>query len=172
MKQMRLLAALLVTSVAAVGLSCLPDRGPTEPAAPTPNANLLQSTGLLSCSALPYASATVTIGPSGGTIKVGPHTLVVPSGALSAPTTITGVIPQGEGVNAVQFRPAGLQFSRSASLTMSYANCSLLGILLPKRIAYTTDGLQILEYLLSLDNILSRKVTGRVTHFSQYAVAW
>jgi hypothetical protein len=55
---------------------------------------------------------------------------------------------------------------------MSYANCNLLGILLPKRIAYTTDQYRILEYLLSLDNLGARQVTGRLKHFSQYAVAW
>jgi hypothetical protein len=55
---------------------------------------------------------------------------------------------------------------------MSYANCNLLGLLLPKRIAYTTSGLQILEYLLSFDNLFAKKVTGRVNHFSDYAIAW
>jgi hypothetical protein len=55
---------------------------------------------------------------------------------------------------------------------MSYANCSLLGRLLPKRIAYTTDQLQILYYLLSLDNLLGKNVTGTVNHFSAYVIAW
>jgi hypothetical protein len=55
---------------------------------------------------------------------------------------------------------------------MSYANCNLLGLLLPKRIAYTTERYRILEYLLSIDNLLSKQVTGRLKHFSQYAVAW
>jgi hypothetical protein len=47
-----------------------------------------------------------------------------------------------------------------------------LGRLLPKRIAYTTDQLQILYYLLSLDNLLSKDVTGTVNHFSAYVIAW
>lgn len=55
---------------------------------------------------------------------------------------------------------------------MSYSNCSLLGKLLPKRIAYTDDHLNILYYLLSLDNLLSKNVTGKVNHFSDYVVAW
>jgi len=54
----------------------------------------------------------------------------------------------------------------------SYANCSLVGNLLPKRIAYTTDDLQILYYLLSLGNPLSQTVTGQVNHFSAYVIAW
>jgi hypothetical protein len=75
-------------------------------------------------------------------------------------------------VNFVRFKPEGLQFERSAALTMSYANCNLLGKLLPKRIAYTTDKLVILEYLLSLDLLNLKTVTGQLNHFSGYAVAW
>ena len=63
-------------------------------------------------------------------------------------------------------------FERRAYLTMSYANCNLLGSLLPKRIAHTSDLLDILEYLLSFDNVLARKVTAGLEHFSTYAVAW
>ena len=56
---------------------------------------------------------------------------------------------------------------------MSYANCHGLGSLLPKQIVYTSDNLlSILEVLSSLDNPLGRTVTGKVKHFSSYAVAW
>jgi len=127
---------------------------------------------LLKCSSLPYASQTKTIGPLGGTISAGPHTLVIPPGALSSPTAITMTAPTGLGVNAVKFQPEGLRFTVPAALTMSYANCSLLGKLLPKRIAYTDDNLNIISYLLSLDNLLSKYVTGKVNHFSDYVIAW
>jgi len=80
--------------------------------------------------------------------------------------------PTGLGVNAVKFQPEGLRFAVPAALTMSYANCSLLGKLLPKRIAYTDDNLNIISYLLSLDNLLSKYVTGKVNHFSDYVIAW
>jgi len=127
---------------------------------------------LLKCSNLPYASSTKTIGALGGTISAGPHTLVIPPGALLNPTTITMTAPTGLGVNAVKFQPEGLRFTVPAALTMSYANCSLLGKLLPKRIAYTDDHLNIISYLLSLDNLLSKYVTGKVNHFSDYVIAW
>jgi len=55
---------------------------------------------------------------------------------------------------------------------MSYANCNLLGRLLPKRIAYTTNLLDVIEYLLSIDNLFTKKVTGRVPHFSEYVISW
>ncbi|PYO98882.1 MAG: hypothetical protein DMD60_02990 [Gemmatimonadetes bacterium] len=166
-----LVIALVVSGCTDRGLISAPESTP-----PTPEASLigdlLGATGLLQCSNLPYASATQTIGSAGGTIRVGPHTLTVPAGALSSPVAITGALVTGRGVNAVQFEPEGLRFQRSASLTMSYANCNLLGRLLPKQIAYVGDALNVLSYLLSIDNLFAQQVTGRVDHFSNYAVAW
>jgi len=173
MRARRLIAPVLLLVVA---LACS-DRAPTSvPVAPAPDASLIGGlpapTGLLKCSDLPYASATGTIGPLGGVLRAGPHSLAIPPGALTAPTTITMTAPTGLGANAVKFEPEGLQFNTPAALTMSYANCSLLGKLLPKRIAYTDDNLNILSYLLSLDNLFSKRVTGKVNHFSDYMIAW
>jgi hypothetical protein len=168
-------------AVRAIALFCLvllsPSCGePTNPQPAAPNASLIGSllgpTGLLSCSDLPYASSTQTIGTAGGSISAGPHTLLIPPGALTQPTVITMTVPTGLHVNAVKFQPEGLRFLAPAALTMSYSNCSLLGNLLPKRIAYTDNNLNILYYILSLDNLLSNKVTGKVSHFSDYVVAW
>src|SRR5437588_446545 len=107
----------------------------------------------------------------GGVIRIGPHTLSIPAGALDAAVTITATAPS-DNVNRVRFQPEGLVFRRSAALTMSYANCNLLGTLLPKRIAYTSDALSIVSYVLSLDNLFTKYVTGRLNHFSNYAIAW
>ena len=130
-------------------------------------------TGLLACEALPYAINTVTIGPEGGTISVGPHVLRVPAGALSQPVAITAEAPVGR-VNSVRLLPEGLVFAagKPARLTLSYANCPLLGQMLPKRVAYTDDVLSILSYLLSVDDLLGRKVSANLEHFSRYVVAW
>jgi hypothetical protein len=137
---------------------------PPPPPSPPP-------VGLLSCTPLPYDSVTETIGVDGGTIKVGAHKLFVPAGALAEPVTITAVAPS-DTINRVHFEPEGLQFQEPAYLRMSYENCNVLGLLLPKRIAYTTGDLTILEYLLSFDNVFSQKVTGEVRHFSDYAISW
>jgi hypothetical protein len=40
------------------------------------------------------------------------------------------------------------------------------------RIAHITDSLEIIEYLESADDSVSKKVTGRLGHFSDYAIAW
>jgi len=167
-----LVIALVVAGCTDRALMSAPKSGPPT----TPQASiirdLLGGTGLLQCSNLSYATATQTIGSAGGTIRVGPHTLTVPVGALSSPVAITATLVTGLGVNVVHFEPEGLKFMRSASLTMSYANCNLLDRLLPKRIAYVGDGLNVVSYLLSIDNLFAKQVTGRVDHFSNYAVAW
>ena len=166
MKVTRLAGAVLVG--AAVTLFGCRD---SEPLAPHPADLLFGPVGLLGCSPLPADSVTLTIGPEGGTLDVGAHRLTVPAGALFEPVAITAIAPTGT-VNQVRFQPEGLVFARSAALTMSYANCDVLGSLLPKRVAYTSDALGILEYLPSIDNVFARRVTGRVQHFSTYAIAW
>ncbi len=176
MSRTRVLFCSIVVAAALLTGSCSPDsRTPTGVTAAQPSTDLsgalLSATGLLKCSPLPYATTTQTVGPAGGLIQVGPHSLFIPAGALAQPVTITAVLPVAP-LNAVHFWPQGLQFSRPAYLTMSYANCNLLGQLLPKRIAYTTDNFQILNYLLSWDLFSAERVTGQVNHFSTYAVAW
>jgi hypothetical protein len=173
MKAVRALAALVLVCLLSPSCGEAPTTPPT--AVQQPEAligSLLEPTGLLQCSALPYATSTRTIGSEGGSISAGPHTLVIPPAALSQPTAITMTLLTGRGVNAVSFAPEGLQFRRPVALTMSYTNCNLLGSLLPKRIAYIDGDLNVIEYLLSLDNLWAKRVTGKVDHFSDYVVAW
>lgn len=167
MKALPLVRGMLLGSAALALLSC----GDPAPLAPRTSPSLIGATGLLRCAPLPADSVTQTIGPDGGALSVGAHRLVVPAGALVEPVSITALAP-ADTVNQIRFRPEGLRFLRPASLTMSYANCDVLASLVPKRIAYTSDALVILEYLVSLDNLFSRTVTGQVQHFSTYAIAW
>ena len=145
----------------------------TAPAAQgTPGgASSLSGLGLVYCSPLPADSASAVIGAAGGSIQVGPHTLTVPEGALDSDVTITAAIVPGS-VNAVQFGPQGLQFDKAATLSLSYANCSVLGLFAPGHIAYTSDLLSILDLLPALADPGSQTVNGRIRHFSDYAVAW
>jgi hypothetical protein len=175
MKSFRLLTTAALAAMTVFVASCA-DSPMAVPTATVSNVEqpellggLLGRLGLLSCSTLPTATASGTFGPAGGTLQVGPHKLLIPAGALASPVTITGTLAGPN--NRVTFQPHGLQFERSALLTMSYANCNTLGLLLPKRVAYV-QGQNILEYLLSVDNLLTKKVTGKVDHFSEYAVAW
>lgn len=172
MKAVRALAALVLVCLISPSCRESPTTPPTDQQPQALIGPLVEPTGLLQCSALPYATTTRTIGSEGGWISAGPHTLVIPAGALTRPTAITMTVPTGLGVNSVRFAPEGLQFQRPVWLQMSYMNCSLLGSLLPKRIAYTDGNLNVIEYLLSLDNLFTKRVTGKVTHFSDYVVAW
>ena len=175
MKPNRLCIAMLLGGAVVVALSCA---DPSAPAVPTPpQAGLWDDlfgnnpTGLLQCAPLPYDSVMQTIGPEGGTIYVGPHQFTVPAGALDSAVDITAIVLP-DTVNRVRFQPEGLVFSQSAILRMSYANCNLLGSLLPKRIAFVAPDLSILDYIPSLDIFWTQTVRGKIDHFSDYALAW
>lgn len=171
----RLLAVLLAVSAA---ISCGLEKT-TAPAAPQADliGSTLSATGqlvgsLLTCSPLPADADSARIGPNGGTLQMGPHSLVIPRGALTSTIWIKGEVVSDD-VNSIRFSPEGLRFAKPAALVMSYRNCSLTGgLLTPKRIAYTRENLNIIEWVPSVDNILNRTVTGRLDHFSRYAVGW
>jgi hypothetical protein len=181
---------LIALSALAVTFGCESPIGVPRAPRSTP---LTTPSGLLSCMELPYASVTQVIGPAGGTISIGPHTLLIPVGALAKSVSITAVIdtgwgrrtllvkpPQGRkpkegfvGVNTVRFQPK-LTFQTPASLTMNYANCDLgdPGSLLPA-IVYTSPVLDvILENEPAVDDPSAQTLTAQIDHFSNYAVAW
>jgi hypothetical protein len=129
------------------------------------------SLSLFVCAADSIAdSASAVIGPLGGQIQFGPHTLVVPAGALLQPTTITATAP-GDGYVDAVFQPQGLHFLVPAQLTLSYAQCSPA----PDHqasITYLQSLLgEILDILPSVDNRSQGQVVAPITHFSVYAVA-
>ena len=126
-------------------------------------------TDLLLCSPQPYARVTETVGRDGGIIRVGSHTLVIPSGALASTTTITAEQVSGR-TNSIRFSPEGLQFEKPAVLTMTYGNCVL--VLLQKKIVYTDEKLRVLEVLKTLDLFQRKQASAGIDHFSRYAVAY
>jgi len=172
MRRPRFLNTILGVVIAA---GCAGD--PASPLEPQAQASLLGGltstvTGvLLSCTPLPASRTSVVIGSAGGVVDVGPHRLVIPKGAVSQPITITGEVVSGN-VNSVRFSPEGLKFAKTAALTMSYRNCGGIGMLLPKKIAYTDELLNLLEILKSVDLSDQKMVTGDLKHFSRYAIAF
>ena len=177
----------------AVVVSCAPDT-PTQPAASRASASLVGDLGgtvdgvvgttggavggvvavvapqLLVCPTSKSYSSTKTIGRYGGTINVGPHTFTVPAGALDSSVKITASAPAGDYVK-VDFQPQGLRFAKSASLSLSYRECGLVeGLLL--KVAYVSDQQKILELVGSSNSILNQTVTGKIDHFSGYAIAF
>jgi len=166
---MKQITVALLLATAFTGLSC------TDRPEAAPRADLFGPStplgGLVACRMSTPASASETIGPDGGTIEVGPHVLRILPGALTSDVTITATVP-ADTVVRVDLQPEGLQFERPVYLTLSYADCGLVRSFLPKRIAFTTVDLDIISYLLSFDNLFAQRVTGRLEHFSTYAVAW
>lgn len=124
--------------------------------------------GLLICTPERYTATVQVVGPQGGTIRVGQHKLEIPRNALRRPTVITAERPT-EKVASVRFSPHGLQFERSATLTMDYSHCSYKK---KNRMAYTDEQLKILEYPPSIDDRRKQHVEARIDHFSRYAVAY
>jgi hypothetical protein len=130
---------------------------------------VLSITDLLTCSSLPYATTTRTIGRDGGVVTVGQYSLRIPAGALKTNVQIRAEQVSGK-VNSVRFSPEGLKFATPATLTMGYQNCSL--VLLPKRIVYTSEALKVLDILRTTDLFGAKSVTAPIDHFSRYAVAY
>ena len=180
MKPLRSFRALFAALLLAVS-AAWSDQTPAVAPAPAPElaltsdltgglTNLLPPVkGLLECNVTESYRTTQVVGPSGGTIQVGPHSLHIPANALSSDQKITATAPAGKHVE-VEFKPHGLKFNRPTYLTMSYKDCGLVGQLLP-RIAYVDENLNILEVLLTVPNVFRRTVTGTTDHFSSYMLA-
>ena len=147
--------ALFVGAAALVSCAEIPATGPQKPGIAAKDLldgpeQLVDNPAILSCMALPPTSVTSTIGPLGGKIRFGPHTLAIPAGALTGPVSITAVIVEG-AVAHVVLQPEGLVFIRPASLSLSYASCSVPDGSPPRRIAYTDAGLRIRYDVKSVD---------------------
>jgi hypothetical protein len=125
--------------------------------------------GLLLCQPERYAATVKVVGPQGGVVRVGSHRLEIPRNALRAPTVITAERPTGNAAT-VRFSPHGLEFERSATLTMDYSHCSDTNR--RKRMVYTDEQLNILEYPISRDDPRNDELEARIDHFSRYAVAY
>ena len=168
-------------ALVAVATSCSGDSITAPAAPPEVNPGLLDGgligqiggavDDLLSCRVDQTISTTQSVGPEGGTITVGRHSLLIPAGALRETVEITATAPAGEHVE-LRFAPHGIEFERRVVLRMSYAECGLVrGLLL--RIAYVdAEKLESLEVLPSLPDLLRRQVYGTTDHFSSYMLAY
>lgn len=121
----------------------------------------------------PLAPLTVhrVIGPAGGTLAIGPHTLTIPPGALSRHVNIRAKIG-GKSVNVIELKPDWVVFEAPAVLTMSYANCDREGRTSALTIAVVNDTLGIVDYVSSSDDAATQTVRGKIPDLSNYAVAW
>ncbi|HZS61681.1 MAG TPA: hypothetical protein VFA43_20570 [Gemmatimonadaceae bacterium] len=174
LKRNLLFAAVLVGAATTAWFltGCRDDR--SNVMSPAVRSNLLsppQASQLFVCAADTIAASdTATIGPLGAVIHFGPHSLVIPPGALLRQTTITATMPADGHLTAV-LQPEGLQFLVPATLSLGYGQCD------PQpdntlSIVYLNGPLgQILQWLPSLLHLDSHTVTALIGHFSVYAGA-
>jgi hypothetical protein len=126
----------------------------------------------LFCDPLQYVATVKIVGPEGGDVNFGPHSLRIPPGALLAPTVITAEAPTSLQVRAV-FSPHGTVFQAGShpTLELSYKHC--LGPLnRPARIAYSDALGNIVAWPPSEDFPDLGLVRGVIGHFSLYIVAY
>jgi hypothetical protein len=188
----RAAVAALLGTVALTLAACTADLAPTAPSTPEITApsepsnllgildgdygdglveDLLANLSLYSCDSPDFGSVSKSIGPAGGVIRVGPHSLTVPAGALSSLVTITATARAGKYVK-VDFQPHGLRFERRAVLRLSYAHCARRPLL--PTIVYvegSDDLLSMRELLPALNDLSNDRVTTALRHFSGYAIA-
>lgn len=124
---------------------------------------------LLRCEPRDYEGTAEIIGPQGGTLKLGEHELVIPAGALTREELIVAEAPTSSLVD-MRFAPHGLQFLKSAQLTLSYKGC-IRPTSSDFMVAYV-QGSQILELPPSVDRRSDDEVEADIDHFSRYALAW
>ncbi len=171
------LLAILTCALAMVAIACT-----GETTAPDLQFNVISQNEpgkplrLTRCTPQPHASSSARIGPKGGILKAGKHTLKIPAGALKRSVLITMEAPS-DSLNYVVFGPEGLTFEPGSlpTLNMSYRNCAVPGLMESwLEIVYTDDGLTtILETTEPTPaDPLNYIIGAQLKHFSRYAVAY
>jgi hypothetical protein len=134
-------------------------------------AQAVSAPSLTACKPLPEASASGWIGPRGGLLRAGPHSLKVPPAALNTTVFITLEAPSSS-FNRVGLEPQGLKFNdgTAAYLTVSYENCSVL----PgsrQEIVRVSGSLKVLQVTPSVMDSATLTVEGKLLLFSDYALS-
>ena len=124
---------------------------------------------LLVCKPQKYAATVQIVGPEGGDLKVGPHTLRIPAGALTQPVVITAEAPVAL-ISMVELSPHGLRFAAQPTLTLDYTHCNLPAG--ASQVAYVDDSGAVVEWPTSSDLRNPHAVRAWLDHFSCYAVAY
>jgi hypothetical protein len=132
---------------------------------------VLEPSALLRCDPLQFAGDAKIVGPDGGDINVGPHTLRVPRGALPWNAVITVEAPTGLEVG-IELSPKGVGFAEKLVLEIDYDHCTVSDTLPPLRGVWVSDSGAVLEFPPSLDDRQNRRLSVELDHFSKYAVAY
>ncbi len=125
----------------------------------------------LTCAGGTGASASNTIGPAGGTVTVNGNSLIIPAGALGSQLTFRITERQDRSVG-VEVEPHGTQFSKDATLALSYARCGRPDGYKDFRVVEVETGTtRVIRTLPSQVDSATRTVrTTRLNHLSGYLV--
>ncbi|HST62133.1 MAG TPA: hypothetical protein VLK84_25750 [Longimicrobium sp.] len=125
----------------------------------------------LVCSVATPQSASNTIGPAGGTVTVNGNSLIIPAGALASQVTFRITERQDRSVG-VEVEPHGTQFSKDATLALSFARCGIPAGFKDFRILEVASGTtRVLRTLPSQVDSTTRTVrTNDLDHLSGYLI--
>ncbi len=129
---------------------------------------LKQGSPVLVCAPQRFDADVRVVGPEGGVLRAGSHTLTIPRGALARPTLITMEAPVSAAAE-VRFYPHGLQFERPASLVVDYKKC-VLPEDVEKGVAYVDGEMNVLEWVPAEDGKRG-EIVADIWHFSRYTLA-
>jgi hypothetical protein len=132
---------------------------------------ILEPSALLRCDPLQFTGSASIVGPDGGDIDVGPHTLRVPPGALPWDAVITVEAPTGLEVG-IELSPKGVGFREKLVLEIDYKHCTVSDTLPPLRGVWVSDSGTVMEFPPTVDDRQNGRLSVELDHFSKYAVAY
>jgi len=165
-----ILPCVAALAAGAVTLACNAESA-TNPAASAPRLDRDEGDSpgqIVACTKREHQIGSAVIGPRGGTLLVGSNMLIVPPGALTRHTLITGVVPEGNAA-AIHFEPSGLQFRKPVALFLNASGCEFPEDM--PDVVYFDDHGTILERIEAVYIKSWKGVFAPITHFSGYAIA-
>jgi hypothetical protein len=116
------------------------------------------------CSPRHTSQQSALIGPSGGILRIGPHLLIIPAGALNRKVLISGTVPEGRPFQ-IDLQPHGLQFRKAAGLILDASSC----IDVPD-IVYLIDQYTQSPPIRAIYSEWWKTIACPIWHFSGYAI--
>jgi hypothetical protein len=120
----------------------------------------------LNCSPKNSSFGSALIGPSGGTLFIGPNRLIIPAGALREKVQISGTVPAGRPFE-IDLEPHGLHFQKAAGLILDASSCIDV-----QDIVYLIDEVTASPPILATYSNLWHTIACPIWHFSGYAIAF
>jgi hypothetical protein len=118
----------------------------------------------LACSITAPLSGSATIGPEGGMLFVGRNVLIVPPGALTERTEISGTVAAGNEFQ-IDFQPHGLQFKKPAGLVLDMSSCADA-----PNVVYLDEQGGVLQRITAIFSTWWHIIAAPIDHFSTSAV--